>query len=69
MTMAYPGESAELCRRLRWKGMFVDADPDPTVPDGSDGFCWCARTAGSLGPDGRVSERESCRPGRSCFER
>jgi hypothetical protein len=49
--------------------MFVETERDPTVPEATDGFCWCARTAGSLGPDGRVAEPGSCRPGRACFER
>lgn len=67
--MAPPRDDVELCRRLRWKGMFVETERDPTVPEATDGFCWCARTAGSLGPDGRVAEPGSCRPGRACFER
>ncbi len=62
------GSDLELCRRLRWKGMFVDAERDPTVPGTGDGFCWCALTQTCLGPDGQVCERESCRPGRGCYE-
>ena len=58
----------DVCRRLRWKGMFFDAEPDPTVPSVSDGFCWCARTAGQLGPDGTPAERERCTADRACFE-
>jgi hypothetical protein len=62
------GFRPDLCRRLRWKGMFVDAEPDPSVPRASDGYCWCAKTAGFLGPDGRPAERENCTGGRSCYE-
>jgi len=58
----------ESCRRLRWKGMFVDAEPDPTVPSPGDGFCWCSLTAGLLGPDGRPAERDACDGRRSCYE-
>lgn len=58
----------ELCRRLRWKGMFVDAEPDPSVPNTSDGFCWCTHTMNCLGPDGLVASREGCGRGRSCHE-
>lgn len=59
---------ADLCRRLRWKGLFVDAEPDETVPDASDGYCWCARSMTCLGPDGAVAERQACVPGRRCWE-
>lgn len=57
-----------VCRRLRWKGMFIDAEPDPLVPNTRDGLCWCARTQRSLGPDGGVVEAEKCIAGRQCWE-
>lgn len=60
--------SLNRCRRLRSKGMFIDAPHDPTVPNTSDGFFWCSHTLDCLGPDGKVVDRESCRPGRNCFE-
>ena len=44
------------CSRLRWKGMFVDVEPDPSVPNPRDGFCWCSLThdlPGSRRPGGR----------------
>ncbi|MGH9340074.1 MAG: hypothetical protein ACRD1R_10925 [Acidobacteriota bacterium] len=56
------------CRRLRSKGMFIDAAPDPTVPSMSDGFFWCTHTMNCLGPDGKVATVESCKSGRRCFE-
>lgn len=59
---------AEICRKLRWKGMFIDAEPDDTVKGTSDGFCWCVLTMTCMGPDGRVADREACGHGRSCFE-
>jgi hypothetical protein len=62
------GGTQNLCRRLRSKGMFVDAEPDPTVPNMSDGFFWCIQTMTCLGPDGKVAESESCRSGRRCYE-
>jgi len=61
-------DDGDLCRRLRWKGMFVEAEPDATVPSTSDGFCWCAKTAGPHGPDGHAAERATCRIGRACHE-
>jgi hypothetical protein len=58
----------DLCPCLRWKGMFIDVEPDPEVPNPHDGFDWCARTHTCLGPDGEVVDRRQCRAGRSCFE-
>ena len=45
----------ELCRRLRTKAMFIDADPDPGLPNMSDGLFWCTHTFNSLGPDGQAA--------------
>jgi len=57
------------CARLRWKGMFVDVEPDPLVPKPRDGFCWCSLTMTCLGPDGRVADERRCGAGeRGCFE-
>ena len=60
--------SKSVCRRLRNKGMFLDAEPDPAVPNMGDEFCWCTHTMNCLGPDGKVAEVAGCRPGRTCFE-
>lgn len=60
--------SHNLCKRLRWKGMFVEAAPDPTVPNMSDGFVWCTHSMNCLGPDGKAADRDNCKPGRSCYE-
>ena len=59
---------AEPCARLRFKGMFVDAEPDPSVKNTSDGFFWCTHTMNCLGPDGQVAERKRCGPERTCYE-
>ncbi len=58
----------DLCRRLRFKGMFVEAEPDPSVPNTSDGMFWCTHTMNCLGPDGQVAGRDQCGPGRDCHE-
>jgi len=58
----------QVCRRLRWKGMFVEAAHDPTVPAANDIYCWCNHTMTCLGPDGKVADRDNCRPGRTCHE-
>ena len=57
-----------LCRRLRWKSMFMDAEADDTIPSMIDGFVWCEHSQNCLGPDGLVAEREACQQGRGCFE-
>ncbi len=59
---------AALCRRLRWKGMFVDVTPDPSLPSMSDGYCWCTHTMNCLGPDGKVAEKDACQKDRACYE-
>lgn len=56
------------CRRLRSKGMFIQVEPDPLVPNPNDGFCWCSRTHNALGPDGSPVLRDQCKPGRDCYE-
>jgi len=56
------------CRCLRSKEMFINVEPDPTVPNLSSGLYWCVHTQNCLGPDGRVADMESCQSGRICFE-
>jgi hypothetical protein len=58
----------DCCAHLRWKGMFVDAEPDSAVPNTRDGFFWCSLTMTCLGPDSRVADEESCCRGRVCHE-
>jgi hypothetical protein len=62
-------ENPELCHRLRWKGQFIAADRDPTVPMSNDGLFWCSHTQKCIGPDGQLAEPGSCSsPDRSCHE-
>jgi hypothetical protein len=63
-----PGISQERCRLLRSKWMFIEAEPDPTVPRSDSGICWCVHTQNCLGPDGDVANMENCKPGRPCYE-
>lgn len=56
------------CGRLRWNGMYVDVEPDPTIPNMRDGLFWCSHTMTCLGPDGRVAAEGNCCEGRGCFE-
>ncbi|HEX2253701.1 MAG TPA: hypothetical protein VHQ65_10585 [Thermoanaerobaculia bacterium] len=62
------GAAARPCRCLRWKGMYVEAEPDPLVPNTSAGLYWCIHTMNCLGPDGRVAEPAACSARRGCFE-
>jgi hypothetical protein len=56
-----------LCSHLRWKGMFVPAEDDPTVPRGHGGLFWCLYTQTCLGPDGGLAEPGTCSsPSRAC---
>ena len=67
-------QASRLCRRLRWKTMFMalapvepgmEVDPQHEI---DDGFVWCTHSMNCLGPDGAVASREACREGRRCFE-
>ena len=53
-----------LCPSLRWKGQFILAERDPSVPPSNDGLFWCVHTQTCIGPDGRLAE-----PGNCCSER
>lgn len=59
-------QEGTVCQCLRTKTLFYDDDPNS--PAGSEGPFWCAHTQSVLGPDGRVADVESCRPGRGCCE-
>ena len=59
-----------ICRRLRWKSLFMEVElgEDGTSDLVDDGFVWCTHSMNCLGPDGRVADKEECRPHRGCFE-
>jgi hypothetical protein len=48
--------------------MFIEAEPDPTVPHVDQGIYWCVYTQNCLGPDGKVCTLEDCDPSRDCYE-
>ena len=57
----------DLCPALRWKGMFIDAEADPSVPPCNDGLYWCMHTQTCIGPDGKLAEPGNCnQPFRTC---
>jgi hypothetical protein len=56
------------CRLLRSKWMFIEAEPDPTVPRSGTNICWCVHTQKVMGPDGQVVTPEACNSERPCYE-
>lgn len=56
------------CANLRWKGMFIDAEWDPTVQRGNDRLFWCVHTQNCLGPDGKLAADDECSKDRGCYE-
>ena len=61
-------EAQVKCRLIRSKWMFIDAEPDPTVPRSGESICWCVHTQNCIGPDGKVVTLENCNSDRACFE-
>ena len=53
-------DEAGLCSALRWKGLFIDAERDATVPPCNDGLFWCMHTQTCIGPDGQLAEPGNC---------
>jgi hypothetical protein len=50
----------ELCAALRWKGQFIEAERDSSVPPTNDGLFWCMHTQTCIGPDGELAEPGNC---------
>lgn len=57
--------SGEVCQCLRSKELFYQSGAEASEARGP---FWCVRTQSLLGPDGKLVDTESCRPGRSCCE-
>lgn len=58
----------DLCECLRWKGMFIGVEHDPSVPPSNSGHFWCVYTQTCIGPDGQLAEPGDCSsPGRACY--
>jgi hypothetical protein len=68
MTMDPIKAGASRCEKLRWKGMFTDSLPDPTIQPCNDRSFWCQHTYTCLGPDGKVVDDFECSPARTCYE-
>jgi hypothetical protein len=56
------------CRFLRSKEMFIQSEPDPSVPSMRSGHFWCVHTQTVVGPDGKFVTQEDCSAERMCFE-
>jgi hypothetical protein len=63
-----PAAVAQRCRLLRHKGMYVESEPDPSVPSMESHCYWCVYTQNVLGPDGKVCAPDTCTPDRACYE-
>ena len=60
--------SMNRCEKLRWKGMFIEAEWDPTLSPSNDCSYWCQHTYKPLGPDGKAVDEFECSPARACYE-
>jgi hypothetical protein len=70
--MERPGNtrvSQNRCHKLQWKGLFIEAEWDPTIQHSNDRSYWCQDTFTCLGPDGRVADEFECNSTRTCYER
>jgi len=56
------------CEKLRWKGMYIQAESDPAVQHSNDQAFWCQHTYTCLGPDDKVAGESECHPARGCYE-
>jgi hypothetical protein len=56
------------CDNLRWKGMYVEAEWDPSVPHSGDRLFWCHKTQQCVGPDGKLVDDYECNPARKCYK-
>jgi hypothetical protein len=56
------------CDNLRWKGMFIDAPWDPSVPHSNDRLFWCHKTQNCIGPDGKIADDYECNETRPCYQ-
>ena len=65
--MSVPRLDEDRCENLRWKGLFIDAAPNPDIPEGEPAY-WCLTTQICLGPDGEAVGVEGCTPQRKCYK-
>ena len=56
------------CRLIRSKWMFIEAEPDPTVPRSGSQYLLVRAHPEVHGPDGEIANMENCKPGRACYQ-
>ena len=56
------------CDLLRWKGLYIQAEWDPSVPHSGDRNFWCHKTQTCTGPDGRIVDDYECNETRGCYK-
>ena len=56
------------CDHLRWKGMYIEAEWDPSVPHSMDRLFWCHKTQQCVGPDSKLVDDYECNPARKCYK-
>jgi hypothetical protein len=56
------------CDNLRWKGLYIDAEWDESIPHSGDRLFWCHKTQQCLGPDGKLVDDYECNPARHCYK-
>jgi hypothetical protein len=56
------------CDNLRWKGLYIDAEWDESIPHSGDRLFWCHKTQQCLGPDGKLVDDYECNPARKCYK-
>ncbi|MCA9068788.1 MAG: hypothetical protein KDA84_07690 [Planctomycetaceae bacterium] len=61
--------TAERCRHLLSKGLYINAGLPPGEEIAGDGNFWCAHTQTIYGPDKKLCDKEPCcDPTRGCYE-
>ncbi len=61
--------TAERCRSLLSKGLYINAGLPPGKEAVGDGNFWCGKTQTTYGPDDRLCDGSECRDAsRSCYE-
>jgi hypothetical protein len=61
------------CRHLRTKSLYIGKTPEEAFADKASEQAtpchfWCNRTQTVVGVDDRPAHRNTCQPGRRCFE-
>ncbi|MCX7866175.1 hypothetical protein [Limisphaera sp. VF-2] len=62
-----------VCQHLRTKKLYIEAVPDdafsdPELEQAAPCHFWCNLTQTVVGPDQLPVHKNSCQPGRACFE-